>query len=266
MKGGADAPRAHGVQSILAVGRLFSDKGVFMKRLLRGVAKLLLGLVLLVVLGVVGLLGGVYFKYARVVGTGPGTLETDAQPGAIGAKVDPFIGTGGIPFLCGHNTPAALMPLGMVRLGPDTRSWIGGETAFNRSGYYYGDEEMLGFSHTRLVGADAQEGGVFRVLPSVAGRIAEDLKPERALRFSHADEKALPGYYAVLLRRDDVLAEMTAGTRVGVHRYSWRAGGTPHLVVDLASAIGKGRTSESTVQVAADGAHFEGSVRLSGSF
>ncbi len=43
-------------------------------------------------------------------------------------------------------------------------------------------------------------------------------------RFSHSTEQAEPGYYAVTLSDYDVRAELTATTRVGLHRYTFPAG------------------------------------------
>ena len=45
-------------------------------------------------------------------------------------SVDPLISTGGNRYVCGHNSPAATVPFGLVRLGPDTIS-SGGKTAIN---------------------------------------------------------------------------------------------------------------------------------------
>ena len=47
------------------------------------------------------------------------------QPGTLGKDVNPFIGTGGVFYLCGNNFPGATVPFGMVRLGPDTVSSLG---------------------------------------------------------------------------------------------------------------------------------------------
>ena len=60
------------------------------------------------------------------------------------AFVDPFIGTGGH----GHTHPGAMVPHGMIQPGPDTR--IHGWDAC--PGYYYEDDSINGFSHTRLIG------------------------------------------------------------------------------------------------------------------
>ena len=89
------------------------------------------------------------------------------QPGKLGRDVNPFIGTGGVSYLCGNNFPGATVPFGMVRLSPDTISRLG-IRAINSSGYYYGDQRIVGFSHTRLAGTGATDGGNFLVIPCTA--------------------------------------------------------------------------------------------------
>lgn len=205
--------------------------------------------------------------YSRtIIWSKPGSLKVGVAPGPLGAKVDPFIGTGGFTYMCAHNTVAATMPFGMVRLSPDTESILIGERALNRSGYYYNDNRMIGFSHTRLVGADAKEGGVFRIFPTVASRAEENRAKDRFARFSHRNEIAFPGYYAVVLPKDNVLAELTASTRVGVHRYTFRNGEAPHLLVDVTSAIGKARCEDGLVRAIPDSREIEGKVKCFGSF
>ena len=59
--------------------------------------------------------------------------------------------------------------------------------------------------------------------------------PARAIAraSSHATEVAHPGYYAVTLADSGVRAELTAGTRIGVHRYTFPRGQAAHLLLDL---------------------------------
>ena len=91
-----------------------------------------------------------------------------------GELVNNFIGTGGFPaWVCGMNFPGATVPFGMVRLSPETISLfpdnnllIPDKKALNTSGYYYGDNRMLGFSHTRLAGTGATDGGHFLFTPT----------------------------------------------------------------------------------------------------
>jgi len=56
-------------------------------------------------------------------------------------------------------------------------------------------------------------------------------------QFSHATERAEPGYYAVTLSDYDIRTELTATPRVGLHRYGFPAGKPAHVLVDLRSSI-----------------------------
>ena len=237
-----------------------------MKRIFKWTAVVLGTIMLLPVLAVLFVFG----FYYSVVSPQPRTLstgDTPAEKGSLTAMVNPFIGTGGVPFMQGYNPPAASMPFSMVRLGPDTASILTDWQALNRSGYYYGDNKILGFSHTRLVGADSLEGGVFRVFPTVDARLPNVIKREnRFARFSHRDEKAYPGFYSVRLPKDGILAELTVTPRTGVHRYTFTGNGTPHLLLDAAGSIGSKRTENALVVLRPEKQEAEGMVRLYGSF
>ncbi|MEC7932091.1 MAG: glycoside hydrolase family 92 protein, partial [Pseudomonadota bacterium] len=136
--------------------------------------------------------------------------------------VDPFIGTSGE----GHTFPGAVAPFGMVQLSPDTHVGAARETYDWAAGYRHEDPVILGFSHTHFSGAGHSDLGDFLVMP-----VSGDAVPLQAgdattpgFRSHKADETATPGYYAVTLTDPGVRAEMTAGTRVGVHRYAFPAG------------------------------------------
>ncbi|WP_236705217.1 glycoside hydrolase domain-containing protein [Hymenobacter sp. AT01-02] len=64
--------------------------------------------------------------------------------------------------------------------------------------------------------------------------------PERGLvsLFSHQEEQAKPGYYAVRLKRYDIKAELTATERVGFHQYTFPKSDAAHLIFDLQQGIG----------------------------
>ena len=53
-------------------------------------------------------------------------------------------------------------------------------------------------------------------------------------RYDAADEHARPGYYQVRLKDYDVLAELTATLRAGLHRYTFHGKEEGHLLVDFA--------------------------------
>jgi predicted alpha-1,2-mannosidase len=236
-----------------------------MKRLKRILKWVLIIALTLVIVPVVVLLG-IWGTYRSVVGTTPGALETALKPGKLGTGVDPFIATGGFPWMCGHDSPAATLPFGMVRLAPDTASLFTNEQGLNRSGYFYGDNKIIGFSHSRLLGADAQEGGVFRIFPSTS--LLDGKKPdeERFARFSHSEETAFPGYYAVRLPEENILVELTATTRTGVHRYTFPGGTMPHLILDGSSVLGDKRSEGGAITILPGQREVEGSIRIYGSF
>ncbi|HEU5459959.1 MAG TPA: hypothetical protein VFU83_05660, partial [Pyrinomonadaceae bacterium] len=134
--------------------------------------------------------------------------------------VNPFIGTAGH----GHTFPGAIVPFGMVQLSPDTRltGWDG------CSGYHYSDSIVYGFSHTHLSGTGISDYGDILLLPSV-GRAQKGY----TARFQHKNETASPGYYSVKLDDDNILVELTATTRVGMHRYTFPSTNEADIVLDL---------------------------------
>src|SRR6185295_927865 len=144
--------------------------------------------------------------------------------------VNPFIGTGGH----GHTFPGATMPFGMVQLSPDTRTdnWDGS------SGYHYSDDIIYGFSHTHLSGTGIPDYCDILFMPMVGSPEFSAKDGDRsangyASKFSHANEKAEPGYYSVKLDDDNILAEMTATKRVGFHRYTFPAHTDAHIKLSL---------------------------------
>jgi len=172
-------------------------------------------------------------------------------------SVDPFIGTGGE----GHTFPGAVAPFGMVQLSPDTEIKPFKQSYKWAAGYRHEDSSILGFSHTHFSGAGHSDLGDILVSPVVGDSVSlepgDTAKPGSGYRsrFSHASEVATPGYYAVTLDDPGVRAELTAGTRVGVHRYGFPVGKAAHLVVDLRSSIYNypGKILWSSVRVRPDG-------------
>ena len=178
-------------------------------------------------------------KYQIIVHTRPLPESRHAVPAnALIRSVDPFIGTGGWPWTCAHNYPGVTLPYSMVRLGPETASFLGHKKALNISGYYYGDNRITGFSHTRLIGTGATDGGHFLITP-ITGHISyKRLKRGFFITFSHRDETAFPGYYGVYLRKKRILAEMTTTLRTGIHRYTFKGWKNPHLVINVGNTLG----------------------------
>lgn len=127
------------------------------------------------------------------------------------ALVNPFIGTGGH----GHTYPGASMPSGMMQLSPDTRleGWDG------CGGYHYSDNAIYGFSHTHLSGTGVPDYCDVLLMP-FTGEVKWSNK-EYLSPFSHANEKASPGYYEVVLDKHNIKAQLTTTVRAGMHKYSF---------------------------------------------
>lgn len=172
------------------------------------------------------------------------------------ASVDPFIGTG----VEGHTYPGAVAPFGMVQLSPDTDTGcVIRECYSHAAGYRYEDPTIEGFSHTHFSGAGHSDLGDILVMPVSGDAVSIDPgtleAPGYRSRFSHASEVASPGYYAVTLDGPSVRAELTAGTRIGVHRYTFPRGRAAHLVIDLRSSLYNypGKVLWSGLRLSADG-------------
>ncbi|RYH14658.1 MAG: glycoside hydrolase family 92 protein [Alphaproteobacteria bacterium] len=161
-----------------------------------------------------------------------------AAPGSPAAAVNVFIGTGGD----GHTFPGATRPFGMVQLSPDTQHRHFRQSYPWAAGYRYEDNSILGFSHTHFSGSGHSDLGDVLLMPTSGDLKLEPGYPERPhsgyrSRFSHDQEKAEPGYYAVRLQDNEVDVELTASERVGLHRYRFARDASAKVVLDLRSSI-----------------------------
>ncbi len=186
------------------------------------------------------------------------------QPGKLGRDVNPFIGTGGLTYLCGNNFPGATVPFGLVRLSPDTVSLLG-TRASNSSGYFYPDQRIIGFSHTRLAGTGATDGGNLLVIPCTE-ETAKSSSRGMNSAYSHEQERAFPGYYGVSLPNTGITAELTATPRVGVHRYTFSEHQVPHILIHVTSSLGKGKCKDGEVRILPEAREIEGAVTNFGTF
>lgn len=156
--------------------------------------------------------------------------------------VNPFIGTSKM----GHVFPGATVPFGMVQLSPQTNF----EVMFNEdgsynsktyeycAGYQYRDTTIIGFSHTNFSGTGHSDLGDFLVMPTHGELVLEPLKTSDNRKgfystFSHANEKASPGYYSVDLKSYGIKTELTASERVGFHQYTFPKTDSAHIILDL---------------------------------
>lgn len=190
----------------------------------------------------------------------------DKNPGEYGQYVDPFIGTGGIPWASAMLFPGATAPFGMVRLSPDT-TLPGGIDPFRHAnaGYHYNHQHIWGFSHTRLAGTGARDMGHFRITPSV-GNFNPANRLNKPLLFSHDHEIATAGYYAVNLPTINCLAELTSTTHVGMHRYTFKTDKDAHLFIDATSFLAGGSAEDGYINILPDSMEVEGHGRVFTSF
>lgn len=140
--------------------------------------------------------------------------------------VDPFIGTLGSGFVF----PGPAAPYGMVQLSPDTEGY------FAYTGYMYNDSFIRGFSQVHVQSMGVREGGNLPFMPTTGPILSTDVKRYQS-KFSHATEEASPGYYRVGLDTYGITAELTAGLRVGMQRYTFPPAGQANVLLDIGRQI-----------------------------
>jgi predicted alpha-1,2-mannosidase len=125
----------------------------------------------------------------------------------------------------------------MVQFSPDTAP-----SAPHSGGYDYRDRHVSGFSLTHLSGAGCALYGDFPFLPTtepLRGSPAKSGSSELAGRFepgfSHAGERAAPGFYSTRLnpvRGGAIEVALTATTRTGMARFTFPASRHASVLVD----------------------------------
>lgn len=147
--------------------------------------------------------------------------------------VDPMIGSGGH----GHVFVGASVPFGAVQIGPNNiyKGWDW------CSGYHYSDSLIIGFSQLHLSGTGIGDLADVLIMP-IAGEVklnkGRQEYPHNGYlsTFSHKNETAKPGYYAVKMD-NGVVVELTATERVGFHQYRFPKGKDAHVMIDLKEGI-----------------------------
>ena len=167
------------------------------------------------------------------------TLTGMAGTGFVKPKfvdyINPMVGTADH----GHTFPGAALPGGMVQLGPDTDikgwDWC--------SGYHYSDNSIMGFSHLHRSGMGAGDWGDILLMPTNGILKIEPGRKEvpgegYRSRFSHQEEEAAPGYYAVTLKDYGIKAKLTVTERAGFHKYLFPKSDASHILIDMQHGIG----------------------------
>lgn len=157
--------------------------------------------------------------------------------------VNPFIGTAAH----GHCFPGAVVPFGGIQLSPDNPregwDWC--------SGYHYSDSIIASFSHTHLSGTGIGDLQDIRLLPVVlspdSGQDAAEFIRSGYALFSHANEYASPGYYAVTFD-NGIKTELSATERCGMHYYQYPDQSIHGLTIDLTTARNWDKTTEASLK------------------
>lgn len=168
------------------------------------------------------------------------------------SKVDPYIGSGGH----GHVFVGANVPNGMIQVGPQNihKGWDW------CSGYHYSDSIVIGFTHTHLSGTGCADLGDILLMPytgdvRTSRGSQEDISGSCSSYYSHDNETVRPGYYSLTMD-NGIGVELTATERVALHRYTYPAGQTPRLLINLHE--GNGDTAYETSLTKVDDYTIEG--------
>ena len=140
----------------------------------------------------------------------------------------PMCGTAG-----GANLfPGPVLPFGMIQWSPDT------EMGIRTGGYSYNDGRISDFSVEHISGAGCSYGEDFGMMPFAGA--APSAPPKNrvtfAATFSHQNEIAQPGYYAVTFD-NGIKSELTATTRTGFGRFTYPGQSAATMVINAASDI-----------------------------
>ena len=161
------------------------------------------------------------------------------------AYVDPYIGTGGH----GHTFLGVTAPFGAVQIGPNNINkgwdWC--------SGYHYSDSIVIGFSHLHLNGTGCSDTGDILFMPYTGKArtqpgTQQDPLSGYASYYSKDNERALPGYYEVLLKTHRTKVELTASDRLACHRYTFPKDVEKHVMINLKDANGDDRPTDTYLE------------------
>lgn len=162
-------------------------------------------------------------------------VKHENQTGDFAKYVDPFIGTD----YHGHVFLGANVPFGAVQVGP--QNYVKGWDWC--SGYHYSDSIITGFSQLHLSGTGIGDLGDVLITPYTGELKTSPGSQENPLAgyaslFSHNDETAQAGYYAVTLKKHGIRVELTASERVALHKYIFPESEKARIAINLGSGIG----------------------------
>jgi predicted alpha-1,2-mannosidase len=182
-----------------------------------------------------------------------------------GEAVNIFIGTGGDGYNAGSVPPATQYPYSALRLSPDT-SYYGIDIPWEHlGGYHYGDNTIICFSHTHVMGAGAADYGTIGVMPVRSVSDSTVKHQGYSSKFSHGQEHGSPWMYSVYLDTPQVQANLTAaGNWTGLHQYTFHEQDSKYIVIDTLHTV-KGAGVNGTVSFNTSSSEVSGWVLLKGS-
>jgi predicted alpha-1,2-mannosidase len=151
-----------------------------------------------------------------------GLSNLSAQP--LYSYIDPFIGSQGK----GNVFVGPACPFGMVKPGPDC--------SLGANSGYVADtaQTVFGFSQTHVSGTGGgPKYGNILVMP-----FEGDFNSIKQESF-RSDEEAECGYYSVILRKWNIIVELTASDRVAFHRYIFSNNIEHGIKIDCGSFLGE---------------------------
>jgi len=125
----------------------------------------------------------------------------------------------------------------MIQWSPDTTP----DVAASGGGYSYADAAVNGFSLDHLSGTGCPSYGDVPVLPTV-GPVGP-APAGTSDSFSHADEHAGPGRYAVTLGPAPIGTQLAVTTRTGLSRFTYPATAEANVLVKVADSANPATTS-----------------------
>jgi predicted alpha-1,2-mannosidase len=117
------------------------------------------------------------------------------------------------------------------------------------AGYWYADDHIRGFSHTRPHGMGIPEYGAVMLMPTVGMDTTKTGPAGYGSAFRHDTEEAAPGYYAVTLDDPNVRVELTASDRVAIHRYTFEDGADAVVLSDVGHHMADVETTAGEITV-----------------
>ncbi len=128
--------------------------------------------------------------------------------------------------------PGAVLPFGMIQWSPDT------EMGLRKCGYNYADNRISEFSVDHISGAGCAYGEDFGMMPMPGAQPSSPPARRNAFAapFSHDNETARPGYYAITFD-NGIKTELTTTTRTGFGRFTYPGQDAATMMINAASDV-----------------------------